>query len=82
MPAARVKQIHLAGHSRQGDFLIDTHDAEVPEAVWALYRHTVQRLGALPTMIERDANIPPLAQLLGELDQARALTADAAVRAA
>ncbi len=82
MPAARVKQIHLAGHSQQGDMLIDTHDSEVPDAVWALYRHTVQRLGALPTMIERDANIPPLAQLVAELAQARALAADPAVRAA
>lgn len=82
MPATRVRQIHLAGHSHQGDFLIDTHDSDVAEPVWALYRHTAQRLGAVPTMIERDGNIPPLAQLVAELEHARALAADPAVRAA
>ena len=64
MPAPRVRQIHLAGHSHQGDFLIDTHDTAVPQAVWDLYRHTVQRLGSVPTMIERDGNIPALAELV------------------
>jgi uncharacterized protein (UPF0276 family) len=82
MPAERVRQIHLAGHSHQGDFLIDTHDTAVPEPVWNLYRHTTQRLGAVPTMIERDGNIPPLAELVAELERARGLAADPAVRAA
>jgi uncharacterized protein (UPF0276 family) len=81
MPAARVRQLHLAGHSHQGEFLIDTHDSAVAEPVWELYRHATQRLGAVPTMIERDGNIPALAELLAELDQARRL-ADPAVRAA
>jgi uncharacterized protein (UPF0276 family) len=82
MPAARVRQIHLAGHSHQGDFLIDTHDSAVPEPVWELYRHTTQRLGAVPTMIERDGNIPALPELVAELEHARRLAADPAVRAA
>jgi uncharacterized protein (UPF0276 family) len=82
MPAARVRQIHLAGHSQQGDLLIDTHDSAVPEPVWQLYRHTTQRLGAVPTMIERDGNIPPLSELLAELEHARRLAGDPAVRAA
>jgi uncharacterized protein len=82
MPAARVRQIHLAGHSRQADLLIDTHDTAVPEPVWELYRHTMQRLGAVPTMIERDGNIPALPELLAELDHARRLAPDPAVRAA
>jgi uncharacterized protein (UPF0276 family) len=82
MPAARVRQIHLAGHSHQGDLLIDTHDSEVPEPVWALYRHTLQRLGAVPTLLERDGNIPPLGQLLAELQHARELATNPAVRAA
>jgi uncharacterized protein (UPF0276 family) len=71
MPADRVRQIHLAGHEDHGDHLIDTHDHPVCPAVWDLYAHTVRRLGAVPTMIERDDHIPPLAELLAELDQAR-----------
>lgn len=82
MPASRIRQIHLAGHSRQGDFLIDTHDSAVPDPVWELYRHTVQRRGAVPTMIERDDNIPPLAALVSELQIARDIAADVTVRAA
>jgi len=77
MPADRVVQIHLAGHQNHGDHLIDTHDAPVCDAVWALYRHTVQRLGAVPTMIERDDHIPPLDELLAELAQARSVAAAA-----
>jgi uncharacterized protein len=82
MPASRVRQIHLAGHSYQGDFLIDTHDTAVPQAVWELYRHAVQRLGPIPTMIERDANIPALGELVAELQLAREIAAAAAVQAA
>ena len=82
MPASRVRQIHLAGHSHQGDFLIDTHDTAVPQAVWELYRHTAARLGAVPTMIERDGNIPALAELVAELQIARDTAAAATVRAA
>lgn len=73
IPRERVRQIHLAGHEDHGDHLIDTHDHPVCEAVWALYAYTVQRLGAVPTMIERDDHIPPLAELLAELDRARAI---------
>ena len=82
MPAARVRQIHLAGHSHQGDFLIDTHDTAVPQAVWDLYRHTVQRLGPVPTMIERDGNIPALEELVAELQTARGIAAVETVQAA
>ena len=77
MPRERVRQIHLAGHEDQGTHVIDTHDHPVCEAVWSLYAYTVQRLGAVPTMIERDDHIPPLAELLDELDQARRVQADA-----
>ncbi len=73
MPADRVVQIHLAGHTRQRGLLIDTHDAPVCEAVWQLYAHTLARIGFRPTMIERDDHIPPLAALLAELDTARAI---------
>jgi len=71
LPVERVAQFHLAGHSRQGRFLIDTHDAPVPPAVWALYGEAVRRFGPRPTLIERDDAIPPLAELLPELRQAR-----------
>ena len=76
MPAERVVQIHLAGHSAQDGFLVDTHDAPVCDAVWDLYRHTVARLGPRPTMIERDDHIPALDELLAELDIARRITAE------
>lgn len=82
LPAGCVQQIHLAGHSAGPDgLLIDTHDAPVCEAVWALYRHTVARLGPVPTMIERDDHIPPLAELLAELDRARRITAELSAQA-
>jgi len=71
MPAAAVCQIHLAGHEDHGDYLIDTHDQPICAAVWDLYAHTVRRFGVLPTMIERDDNIPPLADLVAELDVVR-----------
>src|SRR5689334_8762054 len=73
MPAERVQQIHLAGHSNCGDHIIDTHDADVIDPVWRLYAEAIARLGPVSTMIERDDNIPPLAELVVELDQARVI---------
>jgi uncharacterized protein (UPF0276 family) len=78
IPADRVRQIHLAGHTDHGDHLIDTHDHPVVEGVWALYRAALERFGPVATMIERDDRIPPLAELLAELDQARRIAADVA----
>lgn len=75
IPAARVQQIHLAGHENHGDYLIDTHDHPVPDPVWELYADALRRCGAVSTMIERDAHIPPLAELCAELDEARAIAA-------
>ena len=85
LPAHAIKQIHLAGHSTDAlgsGLLIDTHDAPVCDGVWALYAHARQRFGAVPTMIERDDRIPPLAELLAELGIARGIAADAGLRAA
>ena len=73
IPAERVQQIHLAGHSHQGSMIIDTHDAPIIDPVWQLYVQAVRRFGPVSTMIERDDNIPPLAELLAELDHARRL---------
>lgn len=71
IPAERVVQMHLAGHSRGRELLIDTHDEPVSEGVWALYEFALRRFGHVATMIERDDNIPPLSELITELDSAR-----------
>ena len=71
LPHDRVRQIHLAGHSQGKELLIDTHDRPVPGSVWDLYAHVMPRLGPVATMIERDDDIPPLGDLLGELTIAR-----------
>jgi len=71
IPRERVSQFHLAGHSCQGNLIVDTHDAAVIDPVWRLYAEAVRRFGCVSTMIERDGNIPPLAELLDELELAR-----------
>jgi uncharacterized protein (UPF0276 family) len=71
MPKDRVGQFHLAGHSDLGGHLIDTHDHPIVEPVWNLYRAAVAQFGAVPTMIERDDNIPALSELVAELKIAR-----------
>ncbi len=82
IPAAHVRQIHLAGHTQGRKLLIDTHDQPVPDPVWKLYATAIARLGPVATMIERDDHIPPLAELLTELDVARGIVAAAARQAA
>ena len=71
-PADPVMEIHLAGHSADpvlGDaLLIDSHDAPVAPAVWGLYRRLVSRIGARPTLIERDGDVPAFTDLLAERD--------------
>lgn len=79
LPRDRVQQFHLAGHSDYGDHLVDTHDHPVASPVWALYRAALRRFGPVATMIERDDRIPPLPELLAELDTARAVASEAAV---
>ena len=59
IPCGRVGQIHLAGHSTEGELLLDTHDHPAPDGVWALYRAAVQRFGSISTLIEWDDHIPP-----------------------
>ncbi|MFZ5790495.1 MAG: DUF692 domain-containing protein [Pseudomonadota bacterium] len=77
MPAERVQQIHLAGHEHNGTHIIDTHDHPIVDEVWALYREAIRRLGPVSTMIERDDKIPPLDELVTELDHARETAATA-----
>lgn len=82
IPADRVRQMHLAGHSKGPEgLLIDTHDTPVCSEVWGLYDAAVDRFGRCATMIERDDAIPPLDELLAELDQARSLAACRSVAA-
>jgi hypothetical protein len=71
LPAQRIQQVHLAGHSQQDGYIIDTHDHPVCQEVWSLYAKACALLGDLPTMIERDDHIPPLKELLEELSIAR-----------
>jgi len=73
LPAHRVQQMHLAGHSDCGSYIVDTHDQPVVQAVWALYAQACKRFGPVATMIERDDNIPPLQTLIDELNMARSI---------
>lgn len=73
LPADRIWQIHLAGHTDNGDHVIDTHDHDVCESVWSLYRYVLERFGRVSTMIERDDNIPPFDDLEAELSLARGI---------
>jgi uncharacterized protein (UPF0276 family) len=82
MPVERVQQFHLAGHSKVGAHLIDTHDAPIIPEVWQLYAAAVRRFGSGSTMIERDDNIPVLSELLAELDQARSIAKQIEAQAA
>lgn len=77
LPAQAIGEIHLAGFAEDRDaagdrLLIDDHGAPVDAAVWALYERTLGRLGAVPTLIERDHHVPPLTVLAAEADRARA----------
>jgi uncharacterized protein (UPF0276 family) len=73
IPADRVIQFHLAGHSDMVNYIVDTHDHPVREEVWALYAAALRRFGPVSTMIERDDDIPPLSDMLNELDHARGI---------
>jgi uncharacterized protein (UPF0276 family) len=71
IPAGRVGQIHLAGHSVSGDLLIDTHDHPVPTPVWQLYRESLRRFGPVSTLVEWDDQIPAFEELVAEANRAR-----------
>ncbi|MND95509.1 hypothetical protein D3C80_877650 [compost metagenome] len=78
LPLHAVGQIHLAGSSIDADelghrLLIDSHSAPIDDAVWALYRLVLQRIGPVPTLIERDNDLPPLPELLTEVQLADSL---------
>ena len=71
VPAERVWQHHLAGHTNNGNHIIDTHDHPVIDPVWDLYSYAVKKLGPVSVMVERDDNIPPFEELYEEFDHMR-----------
>ena len=77
-----LDQFHLAGHTHKGSHIIDTHDHPIVPDVWALYEEAIKLFPGVPTMIERDADIPPYEELLAELEVARRIAAGATRQAA
>ncbi len=75
LPASRVLQLHLAGHTDKGSHLLDSHDGPIAPAVWDLYDYTVKLVGKVPTLIEWDDQIPELEVLVAESHKARSLEA-------
>lgn len=77
IPVSLVQEMHLAGHVEQhvegSTLLIDTHNQPVCESVWALYARAVRRFGPVPTLIEWDSDLPPLAELVAEAHRAEAI---------
>jgi uncharacterized protein (UPF0276 family) len=70
IPAGRVVQIHVAGHYLRDDGLrIDTHGEPVPDEVYSLLEYALRRVGRVPVLLERDNSIPPLDELLAEVDE-------------
>jgi uncharacterized protein (UPF0276 family) len=76
LPGHRVVYGHIAGHYNEADDLrVDTHGADVIEPVWDLLQSAYQQFGVFPTLLERDFNIPPVDQLMLEIDRIKALQA-------
>lgn len=79
LPGERIRYLHVAGHYQEAaDLIIDTHGADVIAPVWQLLAQAYHQFGPLPTLLERDFNIPPLAELLKEVDTIRQLQVAAA----
>jgi len=76
LPADRIAYIHIAGHYNEApDLIVDSHGAPIIDPVYALLDVAYAHCGVRPTLLERDFNIPPLAELIGELDRIRAIQA-------
>jgi len=74
LPGERVAYIHIAGHYNEApDLIVDSHGAAIIDPVWNLLDLAYSQFGVRPTLVERDFNIPPLAELIAELDQVRAI---------
>jgi uncharacterized protein (UPF0276 family) len=68
-----VGEIHLAGYCEAEDMVIDDHGSRVRAPVWQVYRHALEQLGPVPTLIEWDTDVPALAVLLAEAEEASRL---------
>lgn len=76
LPGERIRYVHVAGHFVEAeDLRVDTHGADVIDPVWDLLERAYKRFGPLPTLLERDFNIPPLPRLMEEIGRIRALQA-------
>jgi len=73
LPADRIRQMHLAGHEDNGHVVVDTHDQAICEPVWALYQEALALFGPVPTLIERDVNVPEFLALHQEATRAQRL---------
>jgi uncharacterized protein (UPF0276 family) len=73
VPHRRVVQMHLAGHTNRGKYIIDTHSDHVIDPVWDLYRRACEKCGPVSTLVEWDDDIPPLETLLAEAEKARVI---------
>jgi uncharacterized protein (UPF0276 family) len=73
VPHDRVVQVHLAGHTNHGKYILDTHDDHVIDPVWDLYRRALRRTGPVSTLIEWDDNFPPFSELEAEAAKARSI---------
>ncbi len=73
IPIDRVQQFHMAGHTNNGDHIIDTHDHPIIHEVWDLFAYAAERFGKVSAMIERDDNIPPLPELIEELNTLKSI---------
>lgn len=74
LPGERIRYIHVAGHYEEAkDLRVDTHAANVIDPVWSLLQHAYQKFGVLPTLLERDFNIPPLTELMTEIEHIQGL---------
>lgn len=81
MPAERIAYGHIAGHKhRAEDLIVDTHAAAVIDNVWDLLDFAYEKLGVFPTVLERDSNFPPLAELFGEVERIRTIQRRHSVR--
>jgi uncharacterized protein (UPF0276 family) len=69
LPGERIAYVHIAGHYNEAeDLIVDTHGADVIDPVWALLDEAYEQFGVLPTLLERDFNIPPYKELMAEVD--------------
>lgn len=82
LPIDTIGYVHVAGHARAGDHLLDTHGEPVPAPVWALLARLLARRPGLTVVVERDRNLPPLAELLDEVAKAGRLVREAVAHAA